>query len=140
MSKFNKKSQGIVPNSRNVAGGESFKREDVRQEIVTLLLNSMLAGNSFYEKEKSRIDRIIEMVRTNAEYGEFLSKAMVYARNDGNLRSVSHVVATALVENIKGVNYFFLNFEYENEIIIDKNLILEDFNELYKIEEEKPKE
>lgn len=105
MSKFNKKSQGIVPNSRNVAGGESFKREDVRQEIVTLLLNSILAGNSFYEKEKSRIDRIIEMVRTNAEHGEFLSKAMVYARNDGNLRSVSHVVATALVENIKGVNY-----------------------------------
>ena len=47
-------------------------------------------------------------------------------------------------ENIKlffsKVNYFFLNFKYENEIIIDKNLILEDFNELYKIEEEKPKE
>ena len=47
-------------------------------------------------------------------------------------------------ENIKlffnQVNYFFLNFKYDNEIIIDKNLILEDFNELYKIEEEKPKE
>ena len=47
-------------------------------------------------------------------------------------------------ENIKlffsKVNYFFLNFKYENEIIIDKNLILEDFNELYeayKLEEEK---
>ena len=47
-------------------------------------------------------------------------------------------------ENIKlffnQVNYFFLNFKYDNEIIIDKNLILDDFNELYeayKLEEEK---
>lgn len=50
-------------------------------------------------------------------------------------------------ENIKlffnQVNYFFLNFKYDNEIIIDKNLILDDFNELYeayKLEEEKPKD
>ena len=50
-------------------------------------------------------------------------------------------------ENIKlffnQVNYFFLNFKYDNEIIIDKNLILEDFKKLYeayKLEEENPKE
>ena len=106
MSKFNKNAnENMKSNSTNMAGGESFKREDFRNEVCALILNSMLMGNSFYEKEKERINRIINMVKNNKEESEFLAKAMVFARNDGNLRSVSHILGASLVENVKGVDY-----------------------------------
>lgn len=106
MSKFNNNAKTKTQsNSTNMAGGESFKREDFRNEVCALILNSMLMGNSFYEKEQSRINRVVNVVKNNKEEAEFLAKAMVFARNDGNLRSISHILGANLVENVKGVDY-----------------------------------
>lgn len=106
MSKFNNKTQTNKPNTKNMAGGEAFTYKDIRQEIVSLVLNAMLAGkNSFYETEKDRINKIINFVKNNKEEAEFLAKAMVFARNEGNLRSVSHILGATLVENVKGVDF-----------------------------------
>lgn len=107
MAKFNQTQTkaNVTPNSANMAGGVAYKREDIRKEIASVVLNSMINGNSFYESESDRIDRLFEMVAQNPDQNEFLAKAMVYARNEGNLRSVSHIMGVALVENAKGTNF-----------------------------------
>ena len=105
MSKFNSTNvQKSKPNSTNMAGGVSYVREDVKKEIASVILNSMLNGNSYYKTEKDRLARIESLV-SNKEIGEFCAKAMVYARNEGNLRSVSHFLAGILSENVKGESY-----------------------------------
>lgn len=104
MSKFNKNAK-IKPNSVNMAGGESFDRNDSKKDIVQLVMNSMLNGDSFYESEKARIDRIIKMIESNVDLAEFVAKAMVYTRNTGNLRSISHLMGAILAENVKGVDF-----------------------------------
>ena len=106
MSKFNNKTQTNKADTINMVGSEAFSYKDIRQEIISLVLNAMLAGkNSFYETEKDRINKIINFIKNNKEEAEFLAKAMVFARNEGNLRSVSHILGATLVENVKGVDF-----------------------------------
>lgn len=104
MSKFNgtKKAQ---PNETNMAGGVSYTRP-IKKEITSVILNSMLNGDSYYETEKTRINRIEDLLKTGvSDDAEFVAKAMVYTRNEGRLRSVSHVMAGFLAENVKGESF-----------------------------------
>lgn len=109
MSKFNKTSTQVkaekrIPNSVNAAGGASYTRDSIKQDIATTILTSMLKGDSFYETESARLARIESMI-AEKEVSEFSAKAMVYARNVGNLRSISHYLATILAENVKGSTF-----------------------------------
>lgn len=103
MSKFNSKTPQTKSNSVNMAGGKSYSR-DTKKEIASVVLSSMLNGDSYYESEIQRIDRI-ENILKNPEMAEFIAKVMVYVRNEGNLRSVSHIIANSLAENVKGEKY-----------------------------------
>lgn len=105
MSKFNSKStqKHVKADSVNVAGGNSYSRDDVRQEVAMVILNSMINGDKYYEKEQDRLVRLAQLVSVTD--AEFIAKAMVYARNEGNLRSISHFLATVLAENVKGSTY-----------------------------------
>lgn len=109
MSKFNKTSKEVAtakrkPNSVNMAGGAAYTRDSIKQDIATTILSSMLNGNSFYESEKDRLNRIESMI-SDEKLAEFTAKAMVYARTVGNLRSISHFMATILAENVKGSTF-----------------------------------
>ena len=107
MAKFNQTTKGVnsTPDTTNVAGFAAFSRNDFKQEVASVVLNTMLNGDSYYEKEADRIGRIEKFVSQNTENGEFLAKAMVYTRNEGNLRSVSHLMGTLLAENVKGTSF-----------------------------------
>lgn len=100
MSKFNGQATSI-PTQNNMAGGISFNRT-LQKEITALVLNSMLNGDSYYEQETDRLKRIESMIANNVSEYEFIAKAMIYTRNEGKLRSVSHYMAVILLENIKG--------------------------------------
>lgn len=109
MSKFNKSASTVnsastTPNAINAAGALSYSRVNVKQELATVILNSMLNGDSYYEKEADRLTRI-EALLNDQEISEFAAKAMVYTRNTGNLRSISHYLAVLLSENAKGTTY-----------------------------------
>ena len=107
MAKFNQSNTVInkTPNSTNAAGGVAFTR-DFEKEVASLILNSMISGNNYYESEEDRITRIEDMFTTdNVEDQLFLAKAMVYTRNEGNLRSVTHLVANVLSESVKGQTF-----------------------------------
>jgi len=105
MGKFNPKQSENKTLDANLAGGPSYKRRDIRKEIVSIILNSILKNDSFYESEEDRIDKIFELVEKNPEQSKFLAKTMIFARNECNLRSVSHVLGIALVENAKGTSF-----------------------------------
>lgn len=105
MAKFNKTTNTKVPDSINMAGGESFSRDDFRKEMASVILNSMLAGDSFYESESDRLNRIEKLIFDNIDNAEFIAKAMVYTRNEGNLRSISHFMGTLLAEKAKGTSF-----------------------------------
>lgn len=102
MSKFNSKSR-VVSDTTNMAGGPAYSR-DAKQELASVILNTMLNGDKYYESEKDRMARIENML-SNPEVAEFAAKAMVYTRNTGNLRSISHFMAGLLSENVKGSSY-----------------------------------
>ena len=107
MAKFNKSTRGInsKPDTTNAAGFAAFSRDDFKMNVASVVLNTMMKGDSFYETESERIKNIETFVSKDTENGEFLAKAMVYARNEGNLRSVSHLMGTLLTENVKGTNF-----------------------------------
>ena len=109
MSKFNKTAKETqkvnrTPNSTNMAGGAAYSRDSIKQDIATTILSSMLKGDSFYESEKDRLQRI-ELMVSDEKLSEFTAKAMVYARTVGNLRSISHFLATILAEKVKGSTF-----------------------------------
>lgn len=107
MAKFSKAngSSRAKANSRNMADGVAYTRDNFKMEVATVILNSMINGDSYYESEKDRIARITKLIADNATTSanaEFLAKAMVYTRNTGNLRTVSHLMGETLVEVVKG--------------------------------------
>lgn len=107
MAKFNKK-VNVGTKTVNKAGGVAYTRTGAnafKQEVASIVLNSMLKGDSFYESEADRIAKIEQLITDNIQDAEFLAKAMVYTRNTGNLRSVSHVMGTVLAENVKGSEF-----------------------------------
>ena len=101
MSKFNTRATetGRIPNTVNVAGGAAYEIKDARKELASVVLASMLNGDKYYQSDASRINQVFDLAAKNPE---FAAKAMVYARQVGNLRSVSHVLANAVIENAHG--------------------------------------
>lgn len=100
MSKFNQTSKA-TPNSTNMAGGVSYTRP-IKKELTTVILNSLLNSNSYYEKESDRLDRIEKLILSASHDFEFVAKCAIYTRNEGKLRSVSHFISVILLENVKG--------------------------------------
>ena len=106
MAKFNTtETTRTKPDTINKAGFTSYSRDSFKGELASVVLNSMLNGDSYYETEAERLAKIERMITDNPEHAEFMAKAMVYTRNEGNLRSVSHYMGAVLAENVKGTPY-----------------------------------
>ena len=103
MSKFNTKAKEA--REKNYAGVEGYIRLSFESELLSVILNSMLSGDSFYESEADRLLKIEAYVAKNPQKVKFMAQAMVYARLEGNLRSISHYMAVLLSENVSGESY-----------------------------------
>jgi hypothetical protein len=95
MSKF---AQKISNKTTNFAGGVAYKM-GAEQELVHAVLTTFLE-NKFYESGDDRMTRIVSLVKQNKP--EFVAKLAVVARNEFNLRSVSHVLLGELAKNFGG--------------------------------------
>ena len=102
MSKYNTRATSNKTNTVNKAGGAAYEINDGRKALAGVVLNSMLKNDSFYQSESDRVEEVFNLVKMNPE---FAAKAMIYARQEGNLRSISHVMANAVVEAASGSNY-----------------------------------
>lgn len=101
MSKFNKKSEGVKPTEINEMGAAAFKLND-KEELVSTVMTTFL-HDSYYEKEREIVNRIIE--KLDKVDPLFAAKLAIYARNDGNMRSVTHLIAAYIVRSAAGTEW-----------------------------------
>lgn len=101
MSKFNKKAEGVKPTEINEMGEKAFKLSQ-KEELVSTVMTTFL-HDSYYQKERDIVDRIIKCLDSVDPL--FAAKLAIYARNDGNMRSVTHLIAAHIVKRAAGAEW-----------------------------------
>lgn len=101
MSKFNKKSEGVKPTEINEMGAAAFKLNE-KEELVSTVMTTFL-HDSYYEKEHEIVNRIID--KLDKVDPLFAAKLAIYARNNGNMRSVTHLIAAYIVRSATGTEW-----------------------------------
>lgn len=101
MAKFNKKSEPVVPTVVNEMGELSYQME-AKEELVATVLTTFVT-DSYYEKENEIVTRI--KLSASKVSPEFVAKLALYARNDANMRSVSHLLAGELAPRLSGRDF-----------------------------------
>ena len=95
MAKFN-----LKPTDRTVnrQGFPAYRMED-REKLVTAALTTMFGEPKFYGSTDS--DIVVLAARIAREDPAFLARLACYARNEENLRSVSHVLACVVAREAR---------------------------------------
>lgn len=99
MSRFNTATKGT--RTENLAGGESFQ-ESSELEFISILLTSFVQ-DQFYRNADEGIKKVRELIKVNDK--KFCAKTAIYARTQFGMRSISHVVAGELANQVKGQNW-----------------------------------
>ncbi len=97
--KFNQPKTHPRADTINLAGGEAF-RESPKLELAALMLTATLA-DGFYRAGDQTVARARELIAQNADK-KFVAKAALYARQEAGMRSVTHLAAGELAQQIKG--------------------------------------
>ena len=100
MAKFSKKEKR-VPTAVNEMGEAAYELSP-KEELVATVLTTFLQ-KKYYETESEVVSRILEAAGKTDE--EFVAKLALYARREGNMRSVSHLLAGYLPKRISGKEY-----------------------------------
>lgn len=95
MSRFNK--TATAEPVTNLAGGEAFAQSRAL-ELVSILLTSF-AGDTYYRSADDTAARLAALVGDDPE---FSARAILYARNQFGMRSISHVGASHLAPFASG--------------------------------------
>ena len=100
MPKFGKKEKRL-PTAVNEMGEAAYVLPP-KEELVSTVLTTFL-HDKYYEKETEIVARILEAADKTEP--EFVARLAVYARREGNMRSVSHLLAGYLAKRISGKEY-----------------------------------
>lgn len=111
MGKYNSKKESVKPTEVNYMGEMAFKLAD-KELLVSTVLTTFLQ-NSYYEREGEIVDRIKDLVGKVDPL--FAAKLAIYARNEGNLRSVTHLVSALLAKYISGTDW---GKRFYNKIVV----------------------
>ena len=96
MSRFNTNSTGIK--TENLAGGEAYNQSP-ELELVSILLTSF-ANDSFYKSSDETFETLKELIIKCDK--KFVAKAIVYARTQFGMRSITHCATSELAKYISG--------------------------------------
>lgn len=96
MAKFNEKKVAKQPTEKNFMGELAFKMKD-KEELISTVMTTFLQ-NSYYEKEETTVKRIQELLKKVDPL--FAAKLTIYARNEGNLRSVTHLISADIAKYV----------------------------------------
>jgi len=97
MTKFNEKTEGIK--TTNHMGAPAYKYTP-KFEFVSLLLTSFVE-EQYYRGASETLDKLKELIKTIPDK-EFVAKALIYARHEFGMRSISHAGIVELVQTVKG--------------------------------------
>lgn len=98
MSKYNKKRVGAKPTEINEMGEAAFKLGD-KEDLISTVMTTFLQ-DSYYETENDTVKRICD--KLDKVDPLFAAKLAIYARTEGNMRSVSHLIAAYISKEIAG--------------------------------------
>ena len=101
MAKFNEKKVAKQPTEVNFMGEKAFKMGN-KEELVSTVMTTFLQ-NEYYEKEDDKVSRIQSLLSKVDPL--FAAKLAIYARNEGNLRSVTHLVSAEIAKYIGGTDW-----------------------------------
>ena len=111
MAKFNSKKMPVAPTEVNYMGEKAFKLSD-KEELVSTVMTTFLT-DAYYEKETEVTNRIIKLIDKVDPL--FAAKLAIYARNEGKLRSVTHLISAYLAKHISGTDW---GKRFYNKIVI----------------------
>ena len=112
MSKYNAKAEGVKPTVVN-AMGENTYQLSAKEELVSTCMTTFLSGDHYYETEKEVVNRIVN--KLNDVDPLFAAKLALYVRNEGNLRSVSHLIAATIAKRASGTEW---SKRFYNKIVV----------------------
>lgn len=101
MGKYNSKKESVKPTVKNFMNEDAFLLKP-KEELVSTVMTTFLQ-NSYYEREGEIVKRITDLVDKVDPL--FAAKLAIYVRNEGNLRSVSHLVSALLAKYIGGTDW-----------------------------------
>ena len=103
MAKFNEKKTVKQPESVNFMGEKAFLLK-AKEEFVSSIMTTFLSKEgSYYESSKEEVNRILSLLEKIDPL--FACKAAIYVRENGNMRSISHLLGAALAKYISGQEY-----------------------------------
>ena len=98
MGKYNTKKTPVTPTETNFMGEMAFKLSE-KEELVSTVMTTFMQ-DAYYENDSeiaTRIKKLLDKVDPL-----FSAKLAIYARNEGNLRSVTHLISAYIAKAISG--------------------------------------
>ena len=75
-----------------------------KEEFISSIMTTFLSKDgSYYESSDEEVNRILSLLEKIDRL--FACKAAIYARENGNMRSISHLLGAALAKYISGQEY-----------------------------------
>ena len=103
MAKFNEKKTVKQPDSVNFMGENAFLLKPKEEFVSSIMTTFLSKEGSYYESSNEEVKRILSLLEKIDPL--FACKAAIYARENGNMRSISHLLGAALAKHISGQEY-----------------------------------
>lgn len=103
MAKFNEKKTVKQPESVNFMGEKAFLLKPKEEFVSSIMTTFLSKEGSYYESSNEEVKRILSLLDKIDPL--FACKAAIYVRENGNMRSISHLIGAALANYISGQEY-----------------------------------
>lgn len=103
MAKFNEKKTVKQPESVNFMGEKAFLLQPKEEFVSSIMTTFLSKEGSYYESSNEEVKRILSLLEKIDPL--FACKAAIYVRENGNMRSISHLLGAALANYISGQKY-----------------------------------
>lgn len=103
MSKYNRKKEEVKPTVKNFMNEDAFLLKPKEEFISSIMTTFLSKDGSYYESSDEEVNRILSLLEKIDPL--FACKAAIYARENGNMRSISHLLGAALAKYISGQEY-----------------------------------
>ena len=113
MAKFNEKKTVKQPESVNFMGEKAFLLQPKEEFVSSIMTTFLSKEGSYYESSKEEVNRILSLLDKIDPL--FACKAAIYVRENGNMRSISHLLGAALAKYVSGTDW---GKRFYNKIVV----------------------
>lgn len=99
MARLNQSTRGLTK-THNISGHAAYVMDD-KTKLATMALTTLFAEDKFYGDTSVQLLELATKLCQQGE-GAFVAKVAVWARTQGNLRTVSHVLAAVVAHECSG--------------------------------------